>query len=341
MALLFMDSFDHYSAALTGGIQEKYTGGSGSISPSYGRHGNGAVGSFWTALPAASGRSILGAAVRFTTLGGTRIFGLMDVHEHVFSIEVLNTGLIRTSLGDRMSAPDIVRENQWFYIEMQTDVSVVPGGAPPYDTISVDACKVWVDGFLVLDETALGETGARLNGTSAHGWNAAMLGGANNAAQLDDVYVCDGTGPAPWNAPLGDVQVDVIRPNGIGAVTQWAVTGAATNWDAVNDPTPDDDATRVSAASAGLSDLYEMENVTTNNGILGAQILISARRTEEGFAAIAPLLRHAGTTTELTARNLSASYFYRNREAFVMMPNGDPLTDANVNALQAGVKRSL
>lgn len=334
MALLFLDSFDHYSDA-----SDKYLSGGTSLTPA-GRHGQGSTGSLRLALSPGSSRCIIGAALN---LGSpfNEVYHLYDspggLTKLIGTVSTMNDGSIDVTVfgGDSLrSAVDVVRLSQWHYIEVDLTVAIVAGSPARYE---LPAVTVSVDGTVVLTG-ALGSGDADATDASVHGWGIIDIF-PNALATIDDLYVCDGSGVAPHNAPLGDVQIDVIRPNGVGAATAWTASGAETNWGAVRDPVPDDDATRVIAATAGLSDLYTLEDINTNDGILGAQLLINARRTEEGFATLTPLLRHAGTTTALQPRNLSPTYFYRNRDVFVTMPNGDPLTDANVNALQAGMRR--
>lgn len=331
MALLFLDSFDHYTNAA-----DKYLTGSDGAIVTTGRHGNGFTGEARLALTPGSSRVILGAAFKLGS-AFNELFTISDIAGPVCTISTTNDGALQITMfggPSALSAVDVVRVAQWHYLEFDLTIAISPSGANFVYALS--NCDAYVDGAQVIN-TTLGDSIAVL-ATSTYGWSHIdLLPNAN--VTIDDFYVLDGSGAAPHNAPLGDVQIDVIRPNGAGASTGWTASGSATNWDAVNDLTPDDDTTHVSAASASLSDLYEMENIDTDDGILGAQILISARRTEEGFATLAPLLRHAGTTTALTTRALSTTYFYRNRDTFVTMPNGDPLTDANVNALQAGVRR--
>lgn len=340
MALLFIDSFDHYT---TDQASDKYTSASGSIVT--GRHGNGMQsGGAHIALAPASARCIVGGAWKCPILSET-FFSVADQGQVLLDVHGGWDGALYVNMwgadGEGVtttvarSAVDIIKANQWHFVELDTTIS--------FDAItskySATVCKVYVDGALVINATNLGPTIATTGVPSTYGWNGVYHGAFGNVAVIDDFYVLDGSG-ATHNAPLGDVEIGVIRPNGAGASTQWTPSGAATNWDATNDTNPDDDTTKVSAAVAGLSDLYAMEDVNTSDGIIGAQLLVNAKRTEEGFASLTPLLRHAGTTTELVTRPLGSSYFYRNRDVFVTMPNGDPLTDVNMNALQAGVKRS-
>jgi hypothetical protein len=333
VALLFLDSFDHYSTPA-----DKYTQGSGT--PVAGRHGKGLVSSGCIQhLTPAHGRCVLGAAWRIEDQHED-LYRILDHDMELAFVGTGNDGSLRVQVGAATvsSAVDVLKLHQWYFIEVDLTWTVTL----PEKTYMASVCTVYVDGLPVIDVTNLGPTTANPDAVSAFGWTGARHGGlATTASIIDDFYVLDGSGPAPWNAPLGDVQIDVIRPNGVGASTEWTPTGATANWEATNDLTPDDAATTVSATSAGLADLYAMEDVNTDDGIIGAQILVSASRTEEGFATLTPLLRHAGVTTPLVTRAVSPSYFYRNRDVFVTMPNGDPLTDVNVNALQAGIRRDL
>jgi hypothetical protein len=348
MALLFLESFDHdgTSTSSSQDLADKWTAGTGGTRP--GRHGNGCYGISATIAfdTVASSRVIVGGAWTTPVLN-VGMYSLRDLsndfatlsvqHDGRLEINMLGADGIGTSDVVARTAGDVIKTNQWFYIEWDVTVRVVLSSGNP--TYYLDNVTVYVDGEAVLTGTNLGPTVAFIVPPSTYGWTRVSFSG-NGVALCDDIYISDGSGGAPWNAPLGDVQIDVIRPNGNGSATDWTVSGPANNWDAVNDMTPDDNTSLVTAAVAGLSDLYALEDVATGNGIIGAQLLISARRNEEGFATLTPLLRHGGVTYELRTRTLSPSYFYRNRDVFVVMPNGDPLTDGNINALQAGMKRN-
>lgn len=340
MALLFIDSFDHYIDA-----SDKYLFGGTAVAP--GRHGNGYTGLLRCAPNPTHARGIVGAAYKFNTTFN-QFLEINDTGILILAtVDVGNDGSLGVTMfggPSARSASDVVRVGQWHYIEVDFTVVVTPAGDPPtfetdYYEYHFSPVKVYLDGLLVLNVPDLGPT-LVTTGASAHGWTHVDFFDAA-AGVFDDVYICDGAGPAPHNAPLGDVRIDVIRPNGAGVLAQWTPNVALPNWDCVNDLVPDDDATRVSAAESGLVDLYEMEDIPGTGSILGAQLLINAKRTEEGSAHLTPLLRHAGTTTALVTRPVGTTYFYRNRDTFVTMPNGDPLTRANVNAMQAGMRRDL
>lgn len=336
MSLLFMDSFDHYDKA---SAKDKYVSVNAVSDIIPGRHLNGFQGIARCALNPTSNRIIVGGAYKFTS-SPVSFFTIVDTNNTVGNLELNGTGGLEVHMYGP-SAPfaatinDVIRFNQWHYIEF--DFTITTSGAIPNVRYAMSSVKIIVDGFQVLN-TVLGNSTTQSNTPSATNWNGVDLGWVNLI--IDDFYICDGSG-ANFNAPLGDVRIDVIRPNGVGFVTEWTpVPGITPNWDLVNDIVPDDETGYVLATVAPKSDLYTMEDVNTGNTIIGAQILADARRTDEGFANASNLLRHAGVTTELPVRPLGSTYFYRNRDIFTTMPNGDPLSDANMNALQAGIKRT-
>lgn len=338
MALLFIDSFDHYNDAT-----HKYLSGGTSITT--GRHGNGYYGSLRCALnPAPTNpRTLIGAAIKLASTSA-RIWKVSDPPSGLngtFTIHCQNDGSLGVQVGGGStvsSLPDILRLNQWHYIE--TDITIQSVFTTPYYKYHIGPIKAYVDGVLIIDHPLLESGLSYVDPPTAGLWNDVDII-PSIAGVIDDLYIADGAGSAPFNALLGDIEIGVIRPNGVGALAEWTAVGAGTNWDTNNDTNPDGDTTHVVATTAPKSDLYEMEDVSTGNTIIAGQILVNARRTEEGFGNIAPLLRLGGTTTELTSRPLSSTYFYRNRDIFTTLPGGAPLSDANINAMQAGFKRTL
>src|SRR5215207_6447312 len=240
--LLFIDSFDHYGTA---DIGDKYLSAGGSIAT--GRHGNGLVGNGpRLALTAGHSRLVIGAAYR---CGSTfnELLTVYDINATICTFSSQNDGSLQVEMfgGPSVrSAVDVVRLNQWHYIELDLTVTTTPSGAN--FTYALSNCDVFVDGAQVINST-LGASIASTGAASTYGWSHIDLL-PNAAATIDDVYVLDGSG-ASHNAPLGDVEIGVIRPNGAGAATAWAPSGAASNWDAVNDTTPDDETTKVVAAT--------------------------------------------------------------------------------------------
>lgn len=349
MSLLFIDSSDHYTAAQ---VTYKYTSGSvGAVVA--GRHGNGISNPNLRMALAnpdiASNRFILGTAWYPTSLSGTGIFSVRGpalTYDLGLASDVDGRLIISSALGNNGgvatgSDPDIIRTGHWYFIEMQGDVTSTPTGGG-ISTIEFNDLKVWCNDELVIDLSGH-VTDLDIEGliftvdVPTFGWSA--IGRGAGSAIHDDFYVCDGAGSAPFNARLGDIEIDVTLPNGAGASTGFTPVGNVNNFANVDEATPNDDTDYNAADTAGLEDLHEMQDIATNDGIIGAQMLIASRRTDEGFASVTPLMKQDSTTYDGMTRSIASSYFYRNRDVYETAPDGSPWTDDIFNSIQAGYRR--
>ncbi|GGC70268.1 hypothetical protein GCM10011504_55090 [Siccirubricoccus deserti] len=154
---------------------------------------------------------------------------------------------------------------------------------------------------------------------------------------IDDLYVCDGSGSA-LNDFLGSVRVRSLKPTANNSVAMTPNTG--TNWAAVADATPDDDTTVVSAASASLTDTYAIEDLPASAAIVRALRAIYRVRKEDASAVeTTPVLISSGVTAtgNLDAPDTTYRYFV---SLFPIDPaTGVAWTPAAVNSLLAGVRR--
>lgn len=346
MSLLFIDGSEHYNSST---ILEKYSSGSvGSVSTLYGRHDKGLSSPNITLglnhPPVGDSHFILGGAVRPTSLGGVDFFGVIDIGTLLAHVDVLNNGAMRLNIfgdDDIRSDPDVMRVNNWYFLEFKGRVTFDPAGGPYYQHVIHDV-TIRVDGETVLLVTGeAGRTPIQLvNDASEFFWDTIFRGGVVGGTHQDDFYVCDGAGSAPFNDFIGDHRIGVIYPDGAGATTEWQPSGASPNWQCVNDTDADDgDATYVTASGDGLLDLYELEDVDTNNTLKAIQVLISAKRASDGFAFLTPYLRQGGVNYTNTPRALANTYFYRNRDVYEVSPSGGAWNDSILNALQAGFRR--
>src|SRR5262245_57123332 len=102
----------------------------------------------------------------------------------------------------------------WHFIEMKA--TVADAGC---------ICIVKVDGVEWINFT--GDT--RNAGTSTSPDTVFWQGATNAAIQIDDLYVFDATGPAPYNDFFGDCQVRRLFPNGEGAQLAWTPSTGTTH----------------------------------------------------------------------------------------------------------------
>lgn len=107
--------------------------------------------------------------------------------------------------------------------------------------------------------------------------------------------------PANW------LRIVVLVPSGAGNSTQLAVTGAATNWQAVADIPPDGDTSYVSTATVGQKDLYALS--PTIPGTIEEVIFNNAHRWESapGAPRFIGRVRYINDASTVIERDSSAS----------------------------------
>lgn len=102
-----------------------------------------------------------------------------------------------------------------------------------------------------------------------------------NFQRLDDLYILNNAAGA--NNFLGDTVIEGLQPSGAGAFTDWSVTGAANNWDAVSDnatvPTDND---YVSSDTNGNKDFYDFGNLGFITGSIHCVMACIGSRMETG-----------------------------------------------------------
>lgn len=336
MALLFIDSFDHYKTA---DLLAKWTNGSGTIVAGIGRCNTqglrlGGIEAVSKGVAFANARGIVGFAYRcdvqaatsavfvtFNTAGGAG--------RHVYlarnadgSIEVWRSDGAPVIIA--VSAPDILRLTQYYFIEFRLFVDNAAGEV-----------EVKVNGATVISFT--GDTFADVATLAITGIGFLSVG--NTQSSFDDVYALDETGAAPWNTFLGDCRVEALRPDGLGVHQEWDLFGAATHWQAVDDAAaPNGDTSYLFTATQGLQETETFSPTGLPTGsIFGLQISLYARKTDAGPRVIAPVLRQGITDAIGQNRQPGLTYVYQ-IQLFQLNPvTGLAWTIADVNALEAGV----
>lgn len=160
-------------------------------------------------------------------------------------------------------------------------------------------------------------------------------GSGQGQVAVDDLIVWDDQGSYMNTFGLSPRRIHLLRPTAPGASTGWQATGP--NWQAADADNWNPGGAGVTAAAAGLKDLYEFGDLAAqaasvdalvvrtrveNTGDNPAQLLHTVR-SAEGTEANGPL--QAVPTTASTLKTA----FYRD-------PNGAAWTTASINSLQAG-----
>jgi hypothetical protein len=350
MALLYIDSFDHYDKPH---LLSKWTGAISTyeIAVGKGRCGSNALymlnscdvvkgvpfgsatGTVGVAYQIDGTRSLTGLDIEFLRFGNASSYHVYFTRHSDGSISGRRD---HAAAGDPILAqtpPDVVRMDRWYFLECQVTI----GG------VGVGAVTIRVNNVTVAAATGVDTIGRDATGgvTTPELRRIIFDCASNQAYWADDLYILDSTGPAPQNTFLGDCRVEYLRPNGNGAAQGWGVVGASSHWVAVDDgAVPDDDATYLSTVTAGATDTEQYTNTNLPAGpIFGAQVGLHARKTDSGPRQLAPVIRHGGVEYVGNSQGPSANEYHYLLQVYPTNPGtGLPWTISDVNNAEFGVK---
>lgn len=363
MALLYMDSFDHF---FTADLQNKGWGaavlnlGTLSVATAAARTGtqglrsqfSGSVGTgayLPRSVPATGAGFVLGVAFKPTlanTTGGngTALLSIVEsstvqlalMLQPDLKLKVLRGGTAGTLIAGPTASAAITL-NTWQYVEFA-------GVIDP----SAGSLTVRINGAPVLTGSSL-NTRASANST----WTGFRVGhemdGANNASSgatwdFDDLYVLDGAGSAPWNTVLGDCRVDVRIPTAAGAQTQWTPSAGA-NYTCVDEmppaAAPNGDTDYTAASSVGLIDTFVTQDAAVAGALIyGVQVNLTAKKSDTGLCALAAVVRQGGVTQ--VGPDLAPGTSYADlRQLWQTNPHTSAQwTESDFNADEFGYKRT-
>lgn len=341
MAYLFSDGFDNYTtlSQLWEGVQ-----GTPTIASANARFSTAGITSqgvkfaqnSWGRknLPSNYASIIVGFAYLMPAMPGsfTGIVTLDDTNTTQIYLAVTASGAFQfyrgtpntgTAIGSA-SAGGLIAPNQWHFLEIV--VTIDP---------SAGAVALYIDQPASGGTAAINSTGLNTRTTTNSSCNQVRIGDYNVfTPSFDDIYVLDTTGSSPLNGRLGDQRIITKMPNGVGALTNWSVTGSAANWSAVNEIPPDDDTSYVSSNTAGQQDSYAMQSasITATPNF----VVVRVRKDDASAHTCQALVRSGGTVGLGTAFTVPSSYAYFD-SLFVNDPNtGSPWTGSAADSTQVG-----
>lgn len=315
MALLFCDSFDHYTE---GDIALKWTTSSGelAISTSYGRNSTNGLRLRTDAASDAYVRKVFSST--FTTLiagcsfnpsgSGTGARPVLAFDDQSVPGEQIGVGvnydtnqLFVTRNGTILATgTTVLTAGVSYYIEFQATIS------------ATGAYELRINGTTELSDASVDTRGS---GTSTV--NAVRLGGTlgvsvygggsfQNIGNVDDLYICDDSGSTN-NDFLGDIRVCCLFPDGPGTTTG-LTPSTGVNWQNVDETDIDDDTT-YNSGGVGDLDTYTMTDLPVTTGtIYGIQSVVTGRKDDSGSRTMAPVWHLSATDYVGTARALSTDY---------------------------------
>jgi len=339
MALLFWDSYDHYTTEISKWTTEVIGGFGSIVIGAYGRNGtNGlriATGTSPTylrrTLPSTPSTLIMGEACRAaanTPPDSIPVWNWLDGTTIQLQLRLENDGTLSVWRGGTAeiasSSPGAVPyRNVYYYIEMKALIDNAAG-----------TVEVRVNDIVVIDANGLD---TQESGTAQITQIENGGGSSDGTIDYDDLYVCDDSG-AQCNDFLSDIGLYLLMPEGAGAHADWTPL-VGVNWQEVDDNPPDDDTTYNLSATATDRDSFEMEDLpgTLTGTIHAVGIAIDCRKDDAGVRTVQPSVRSGGADYDGTSVNIANTYAFHILEAWEL----DPDTAAGwlvaaVNAMEAG-----
>lgn len=336
MALLFVDSFQHYATADT---LKKWTSWNSSttIDNSGGRGGRGSVynnaGYLTKALPAASANVIAGFAYKLSQVisSGDPFFGIGQSSGSDFILICLNAdgsiSVRRVGGGSGFigtSRPGVIATGLWNYIEIKAVCHASAG-----------TVEVRVNGVTEINLTA-----QNTNPSGSGAYTSVALGspygGLNGCRGYSgDFYICDTAGSSN-NDFLGDIRVDAYMPSSEGVTQQFTPTPSGTHYSTVDEANPN--TTDYVTGSAGQTELFGYTDVAnTPTTIFGVQACSAVNASDAGAASVRNVAHIGSTNYSGSVLALSTSQRYLSEVWGTSPATSAAWTKTEINAAQFGL----
>jgi hypothetical protein len=338
MALLFIDSFDHYTTA-----SQKWTvAGRNGISAGNGRllaagytESNsvaGTGGSMTKILPSTYATLIVGAGIKFTGTGLFRWLFQEGATTHI-ELTVNGSGFIevRRGAGGTLLATGITPlvADTYYHLEVKVNVHDSTGSVEVRINEAVDCTFTG-------DTRNGGATGLmdRFSQSTPYGGTF-----GNGFAYFDDLFIMSTAGSYN-NDFKGDCRVEALYPDANGNSSQFVGSdgNSTDNYALVDEKPPNSDTDYVQSSTVGEKDTYNYGSITSTTGnVHGVQVLPFARKTDAGSRSIASIARSNGVEGVGADKALAETYAYH-PQIFEENPDTtDAWTIAEVNAAEFGV----
>lgn len=330
-----MDGFDHYND--TAEMAKKWNSSVVDAQFTTGRFGGQA---FWfeqgnNALHVLSSNLstfVVGFAYQYevgASMSDNNLFSIYDDSTIQLDIYVNNDGSLSIRRGASTvlgtSAVGLVSPGVWNYIEFKATIN------------NSGSYELRFNGTNILSDSGVDTQQSSNAYMNKFGFVAAGYTNRN----IDDFYFLDTSGSTN-NDFLGDVRIETIRPTGAGNQTDFTPS-TGSNWENVDDTTPDDDSTYNYHAPQGLpgTDLFTMGDLTTISGsIFGIQPIIYTRKDDAGSADLYSVIRTGGTDYVGSGISLGDSYIYHT-DILEENPNtATAWTVTDINNIEGGYRRT-
>lgn len=265
------------------------------------------------------------AIVRIDETGAGSL-GHFELH-----IDTSNRLVLRHASVDRQTSARSLANGVWYYIEIKFLIDDAVGTVEIFVNNSKGG---WID-YGPADTRDSGVAG-ECDQIRFNGYNS----GVGGPFYFDDLYFLDLTGSAPGNERLGDCQVETLNPSGAGAEAQWT-PDAGSNFQMVDEATPDGDTTFNSSSVVDDDDRFAMDNLVNVPSTVFAVQVNGRFRNENAGNRDVRLKAHDGVT-EAVGIDFQPSFSANYTTEYSMFEDhptdANPWSVAEVNAMEAGYR---
>jgi len=234
-------------------------------------------------------------------------------------------GYIASSISTIVASSTQICDNVWHHIEMAGTSSNAGQG------------RIWayVDGVATsISNNSCGDNGS--------GYACYVVFRSTNANMtIDDFIVWDNEGSGITTSTMGIRTIETLRPSGAGSSAQFTPTGAASNYDCVDEVNHDSDTTYIASSTAGHKDLYAFGNLTGSPTTVTAAVVNNVAKvgTVAGLATIRPRVKVSSSEVSGTSVDLQSLSYYNRQEAFLTDPSTIAAwTVSGINSAEFGVE---
>lgn len=165
------------------------------------------------------------------------------------------------------------------------------------------------------------------------------------ACRFSDFFAFSGTGATGIDDVFpGDLRVDILKPNGVGDLSQFTPSPNVPNWQNVDEVPADDDTSVNHTNSIGDADYYKYEQSSVIGTIYGVQVNHVARKADAGSRTMTAHCKSGGIVADGAEQSLTNSY-HNFRAIFETDPatglpwelGAGPSSGSGVNDMQLGI----
>ncbi len=344
MALVFMDSFDHYgnnerllkydyitNSGLqpTAAVGRNGTAGGRSVAQNGGANATGLILTNQATWITGFAFTPDGFPTAQTALWKCRDGGQAGTEQ--FSVELTSGGFFAVARGGTIIATSTSQITAGLSVHVQ--LKVVIGNTGSYE-LRINSVNVLSNGSVDTQNSANAFANTVELGKDA----------GSGVYDFDDYWLCDGNNSGVSGAPnddfLGDLRIQYRAPNGNGNSSGMVGSdgNSTDNYLLVDEGTPNGDTDYVVGDSVGDKDTYTVADLTPTAGtVFGVQLLSSARKTDAGARSICNVVRSASVEEDSANYSLSTDYDYY-RDLRQDDPSNNQWTVSSVNAMEIGTK---